>query len=180
MEFETDEVAQKNGTLVDIAYLSIVERDVVIDSPTELVAVAGDGRRGPSQEKRLEAAEFLTRVLRDGAYPVKDCYRCKTNPDGAPGGKCGHHAVTTVEKAGGGACPDCGGELLTVTGLKALAELEGISFGTVKRAGDKDALDTVSGRKGFGPGSMVYWRLPDGHPALVRDPAGNLPPTKLA
>jgi hypothetical protein len=40
----------------------------------------------------------------------------------------------------------------------------GVSARTLRRAGDE--LGVVKERQGFGPGSFVTWRLPDGHPAL--------------
>ena len=107
---------------------------------------------------------------------MKDVYRCRTNPNGIEkDGKrtCGYLAFSTVEKEGGGACPHCKGEVGTETGLMAVAEMMGISWGTIKRA--KTEIEIVSGRKGFGPGSIVYWRLPDGHPDIVKGA-----PTSLA
>ena len=43
-------------------------------------------------------------------------------------------------------------------------EQEGLAKATLRRAADEIGLEKP--RDGFGKGSVVYWRLPFGHPAL--------------
>ena len=161
-EFLVEEFEKKDSDdAFEVAYFGIVERNIHVTNPTELVVIQGDGdtKRGPSPEKAAEAAAFLTDALQYGAQPVKDAYRC-------PG--CGHYSVRHIASVNG-ACPECNGPVTEVEGLETLADAAGISWGTAKRA--KQALEVESARKGFGPMSLNYWRLPDGHPKLAPNAA---------
>lgn len=53
----------------------------------------------------------------------------------------------------------------TYNGIVQEAEESAISMMTVRRAGD--AIGVVKSRHGAGKGSVPFWRLPDGHPALA-------------
>ena len=48
--------------------------------------------------------------------------------------------------------------------LKNEAELDGVSWATIRRA--QEDIGVEKPRDGFGKGSVVFWRLPFGHPAL--------------
>jgi hypothetical protein len=158
-----------NGKSVQrpVSYLTVAEKGVKIGNPVEVVYLQGEnGQRGPSQEKRIEAMEFLTEALKDGCRPVKDAWRCDANPNGDGNGGCGYIAGKVgAEK---GQCPYCGSSISMIRGLQEDAEGQGISWGTVKRAAP--ALPVVSAPKGSSSaksGVLHYWRLPDGHPKLA-------------
>ena len=53
------------------------------------------------------------------------------------------------------------------TQVRDAAALAGISYATLKRSADDVGIEKY--REGFGPGSKLYWQLPDGHPALISD-----------
>lgn len=80
----------------------------------------GEDERGPSSEKKAEAAEWLTDKLKDGPLPAQD--------------------------------------------VAEEAVLGGISKATLRRAREEIGVETP--RDGFGKGSVVFWRLPFGHPTL--------------
>jgi len=53
----------------------------------------------------------------------------------------------------------------TYEGIVQSVEVEGMSMMTVRRA--CEAIGVIKSRHGSGKGSVPYWRLPDGHPALA-------------
>ncbi len=175
-EFDTEDFDQSDGRTVSVAYMIESERDIKVVNKTALVFVqgSGDGKRGPAPEQAAAAAEFLTDLLAHGPVAVNDHILCSTNPLGV-GGDCGlFHADHD------GACPDCGGPTHGQLGIKSLASESEVSFGTAKRA--KAALTIESSRKmdkhsKGGKRSVVFWRLPDGHPSLIPNAPVELPGT---
>lgn len=164
-EFLVEDFDQQNGDPVDVSYVSVTDKDLVISNPTTLVVIKGeaDGSKGPDPIRAAEAADFITTALADGARAVADTCRCQTNPQGA-NDACGYLSIKRVEKADG-ACPDCAGPVVEVLGIKSQAEEADVSWGTIKRA--KAALTVVSSAKQQGFGDRInYWTLPAGHPSL--------------
>jgi hypothetical protein len=191
-EFGTEDLQQKNGNMVEISFLTKIEEGIKIPNPTILISLKGesDGSKGPSPEKKAEAAEFLQEALAAGAMPVNDVYRCKANPDGVmadgtiadhlsestwTGRKCGHMSLKQVEavtpQGGSHQCPHCGSAVHNVPGLKTLAENKMIANGTIKRA--KAALEVDTDCKGFGTERVQFWTLPDDHPSIDIASPGN-------
>ncbi len=161
-EFRTTEIEfDDTGDTVDVGYLGIAEKGVSVPNPVALVFIQSDEKRGPSPERAQEAGKFICGVLADGAVPVKDCYLCAS---------CGHQSYKRVT-ANQGACPECDGVVTEVKGIETHADEAGISWGTLKRI--KGDFGVESGVKGFGPGKLGWWRLPDGHiklnPGAVQD-----------
>jgi hypothetical protein len=124
------------------------------------VHIAGDknATHGPTPEVMAAWGEFFSLHLAAGPVPVKDTYLCINNPTDKD---CGRIAY---KLGAGGCCPHCQGPIKPMIGLEALAQGEGLSWPTGKRASAEYGIE--SGRKGFGPGGFFYWRLPDGHPDL--------------
>ena len=168
-EFDEEDLDDGKGNLRPVGYVRVAEKKVPIADPTGMVYLGSDGKgaRGPNPEKAAEAAEWLGKMLGDGAMPTSDAARCNTHPDGNPAAKneCGW---MDASKCGGG-CPYCNGPTTMVQGLKESAEQDSLSWGgAVKKA--LTALGCESDRKGSlkAPGGLVfYWRLPDGHPKIA-------------
>lgn len=176
-EFQTEDLIQANGDLIEVPYMTIAEKGVKVANKTALVVVQGegDGKKGPAPEAAAAAAQFLQETLANGPHPLNDVYLCKTNPDSTknPDDKdwksrdCGHMAVHTVEAAGG-KCPGCDGKVTQIEGIKSKAEAAMVSMGTIKRAKGPLMIDTDC--KGFSKDRVQYWSLPDGHPSLIAGP----------
>ena len=49
-------------------------------------------------------------------------------------------------------------------GIEEEGRQHGVSWASIRRAADE--MKIQKRRSGFGPGSVVYWRLPDEHPVL--------------
>lgn len=155
------------GTPYEVGALRIAEKEVSIGDPLATVRMAkdGDGKSGPSAEKRAEAAEFLSNALAAGPLPVE--------PRGA------HVCLAGCGYTAGDSCPKCAGQVTTGPYLKGLVESEGLSWGTILRA--QEVIGVVKGRKpGPNPkkrleGSIAWWRLPDGHPKLHPNAPVELP-----
>jgi hypothetical protein len=143
---------QADGKQVTVSYLKVADTGIEIPNPTLLVHITGeDVKRGPTAEQAAAAGEFIIGALANGPMPVDDHDVCT----------CG-----TVVRLGD-AC-SCGGVTTSRFGLKSLAEDDDVSWGTLKRAKASSAFNFIeNGRKGFGKGSLPYWKLPDGHPALA-------------
>lgn len=146
---DDDSAEERRGAVV----LRIADDDYSVPDPLALVRITQGRGEGESAAKKAEAAEFLTKTLANGPIPVRDCEYCSQH---------GH-----VRESQGG-CPVKGcsaGSLKGAPGLQTLAESEGVSWRTIRRAKDAIGVEILK-KTGVGKGGLAYWRLPDGHPML--------------
>lgn len=189
-EFGTEDFVQSNGDTAEVSYVSLSEKDIAVPNPTQLVVIKGDGEKhGPDPVKAAAAMDFMTDALAAGCRPVSNVVLCLTNPAGVPvlddngqpelddDGRtkrtCGHVSIKRAEKAKE-RCPDCGGKLREIKGLRVEAEEKDVAWGTVKRYKPDLEIETCAKKQGFGD-TINYWMLPLTHPKC--DPTG---PRELA
>lgn len=80
----------------------------------------------------------------------------KADKDDAPAEKRAEAGMWLVTQLGDGPMP--------ATKLQAEAGLDGVAWGTIRRAAKEAEIDKV--KEGFGKDAVTYWRLPAGHPGL--------------
>lgn len=157
-EFDSENFTMSDGRDVPISYVSPVEYGITVSNPADAVFIAGDDRQhGPNPEALAAATRFVTEALTAGPRCRKDTWRCLVNPDGASG-KCGQIGYNAGKD---GACPDCGGPLVSVSGLQAEGELHDLSWGTLRRAITN--IECESRKAKNGTKAFAYYVLPDGH-----------------
>lgn len=152
--YEVDDPESDDGVRRIVA-LHVDDDKYRVADPLALVRVMTGKGEGESAGKRAEAAQWLLTKLATGPMPVNACEMCPTHG----------HVKADPHAKGEDGHGGCNQPLIGVEGLTSLAEADGVSWRTVRRA--QAAIGIVLSRKGAGKGSVPWWRLPDGHPSLA-------------
>lgn len=160
-DFDTVDFTMSDGRMAEIPRLSIAEKGIKVTNLADVVNVRGEAsQRGPTNEKVMEAQEFLTKALANGPVPVADHYRCDSTGNLF---SVGHVRMHSKADGSAGMCPCCDGSATDQAGISTLAQMAGVSNASLKRAYLN--LECGSDRRGVKETSMVYRFLAETHPA---------------